>query len=279
MSLKATWTIAWEDASTARNAQVSTEQQQEAPVSVAAPSVVQTPEEAQKILEDEGRAPERLSPGEFSSRVKELTTAGGTIETKLIQGCDEVLARMKSEKEKSSEFSTPDILELLHSRKFAADGTTITPSAEKLKWFQINSHNAVTDALEVLDAALLCSGWQASTYGPFFRHFKDFSRAREAESLQVMDIIYSALTEITVRTSAGSSFQKATEDLISDVDLMKKLQAAAQQRSMTNPPGRPDRAQSATNPPSQNRRSESPRQRSRSRSARRDARGDKPARD
>ena len=73
-----------------------------------------------------------------------------------------------------------------------------------MKWFQINSHNAVTDALEVLDAALLWSGWQASAYGPFLRHFEDFSRAREAESLQVVDIIYSALTEITVRMIAGS---------------------------------------------------------------------------
>ena len=95
MSLTATWTIAWEDASTARNAQVDANQRAEPPASVAATSAVKTADEAQKVLEEEGRAPKRVKPGEFSSRVRDLTTAGATIDTKLIQGCDEVLARMK----------------------------------------------------------------------------------------------------------------------------------------------------------------------------------------
>ena len=63
LSLKASWTIAWEDASTTRNAQISADQ---IPFATPAPKTEANTEEA---ADKEERAPKRLKPGEFSGEL------------------------------------------------------------------------------------------------------------------------------------------------------------------------------------------------------------------
>ena len=254
--IKATWTLAWEDAAMQRNEElaVKTMGQPEAQRTATPQKTSSEKDKAESEIDE--RAPKRLKPGEFSARIKELCDVEGiNVEVKLIQGCDDILAKMRHEKEKSLEFSTPDLVALMNSRRWASDGTAVTPSSEKAKWQHFSSHNAITDVLETLDAALAWSGWQANTFGTFFRFFKEFSRARDRESLTVRDTIYAALTEITARMCAGKSFTDATEAVTGDSELMKKLYSAKSQN-----PRAPTRW--------------SPRRRSRSRSQRRTAHRD-----
>ena len=111
----------------------------------------------------------KIKPGEFSARCKALQDQGVPINYKHIQGYEELLSKIKNEKEANVENSVPDMLCLMNDSKWTPTGSAKSTMTVRLKWQGCCNHNDLTDLLERLDAALCYAGWQQGVMGSWLQ--------------------------------------------------------------------------------------------------------------